>query len=150
VFTDDNPLNAEDPLGLDVDGVGFSIGYGGGVTGDAGAVGLSDEGSGGDGESGEGEADSTKGEDKGEDKLNEEQQKNLKRFEKSLPKGAEDIKVTKLPNGNVKFQAKVPASNVPGSYTEYFKIVEEDGETAPDGWYHDTYDQNGDFVHRHF
>jgi hypothetical protein len=143
-FTNDDPLNAVDPLGLETVGEGISPSEEEVPVVDW--SGDSNEG----GNAGDGEVESTKGDEKSDDKLNEEQQKNLKRFDRSLPKGAEEVKITKLPNGNIRFQAKVPASNVPGSYTEYFKIVEEDGDTAPDGWFHDTYDQNGDFVHRHF
>ena len=154
VFTNDNPLNAEDPLGLEEIGVGFgpaSDDYGasgGGVGGGDGVGGSDSGGDGGDGGEISGEENNSKGGEEKGDNLNEEQQKNLKRFEKSLPSSAEDVKVTKLPNGDIKFEAKVPANNVPGSYTEYVKIVNSEGVT--DDWYHDTYDANGDFVHRHY
>ncbi len=147
VFTNDNPLNAEDPLGL------AELGIGNGANEFEVPDGYSNSGNGqtGQGEGGNGGAEngtnSTNEEARGETKLNEEQQKNLKRFERSIPKAGEEVKVLQMPNGDIKFTAKVPASNIPGSYTEYVKIVNADGKTLD--FYHDTFDQNGDFVHRH-
>lgn len=149
VFTNDNPLNETDSLGL------LAMEYIGGPGEDeyAGTPASGGEPTGADGNGDATTDDNSKGDGRGDnntDDLNEEQQKNFKRFEKNLPKAAEDIKVTKLSDGRVRFQAKVPANNVPGSYTEYFKIVDENGTTEDDGFYHDTYDGEGNFVHRHY
>jgi hypothetical protein len=66
---------------------------------------------------------------------------NYNRFLKSLPSGAGDVKITQLPDGSYRFSSDVPATNVPGSYATYTKVVGSDGVTstfyittiAPDG-----------------
>ena len=66
---------------------------------------------------------------------------NYNRFLKSLPSGAGDVTITQLPDGSYQFSSDVPATNIPGSYATYTKVVGPDGVTstfskttiAPDG-----------------
>ena len=66
---------------------------------------------------------------------------NYNRFVKNLPAAAEQPTITSLPGGGFEFSANVPASNIPGSYATYAKVVDADGVTtsfikttiAPDG-----------------
>jgi hypothetical protein len=66
---------------------------------------------------------------------------NYNRFLKSLPSGAGDTTITQLPDGSYQFSSDVPATNIPGSYATYTKVVGPDGVTttfykttiAPDG-----------------
>jgi hypothetical protein len=65
---------------------------------------------------------------------------NLARFEKKLPAGAEETSLTRLADGSITMEAKVPG-RVPGSYALYTKTIDEAGNTitytkttvAPDG-----------------
>ncbi|GAA4669480.1 putative T7SS-secreted protein [Amycolatopsis dongchuanensis] len=61
--------------------------------------------------------------------LNADQQANLKRYEKKLPAGAEDTRITQLEDGSLQFEARVPG-RVSGSSATYTKIVAEDGTTV--------------------
>ncbi|MHB1534616.1 MAG: LamG-like jellyroll fold domain-containing protein [Acidimicrobiales bacterium] len=70
---------------------------------------------------------------------------NYGRFLKSLPSGAEEPTITQLPDGNVQFDANVPASNVPGSYATYTKVVDPEGNTVT--FYKTTYAPDGSVVH---
>ena len=63
------------------------------------------------------------------DDLTPDQQANLKRYEKKLPAGAEETKITRLDDGALQFESKVPG-RVPGSSATYTKIVGEDGATV--------------------
>ncbi|MEI7059236.1 hypothetical protein WBG06_25675 [Nocardioides sp. CCNWLW239] len=76
--------------------------------------------------------------------LNAKQSKNLKRFEKKLPKDAEETIVKQLNNGDVVYTSKVPG-RVPGSYAEYTKIVDEAGDTV--SYVKTTYAPDGKIVH---
>jgi RHS repeat-associated protein len=66
---------------------------------------------------------------------------NYNRFLNSLPSGAEDSTITRLSDGSYQFSADVPATNIPGSYATYTKVVRPNGVTttfykttvAPDG-----------------
>ena len=66
---------------------------------------------------------------------------NYNRFVKNLPAAAETPTIRNLADGSIEFSAKVPATNIPGSYATYTKIVGPDGVTtsfikttiAPDG-----------------
>ena len=66
---------------------------------------------------------------------------NYNRFLKSLPSGAGPPTIIRLPYGDLQFSADVPATNIPGSYATYTKVVGPDGATisfykttvAPDG-----------------
>jgi hypothetical protein len=66
---------------------------------------------------------------------------NYNRFVKNLPAAAETPTITNLADGALEFSAKVPATNILGSYATYTKIVGPDGVTtsfikttiAPDG-----------------
>jgi hypothetical protein len=66
---------------------------------------------------------------------------NYNRFVKNLPAAAETPTITNLADGALEFSAKVPATNIPGSYATYTKVVGPDGVTtsfikttiAPDG-----------------
>ncbi len=66
---------------------------------------------------------------------------NYNRFIKNLPAAAETLTITNLADGALEFSAKVPASNIPGSYATCTKVVGSDGVTtsfikttiAPDG-----------------
>ena len=60
--------------------------------------------------------------------LTPEQLKNLNRYEKKLPAGAESTVITRGANGAVQFEAKVPG-RVPGSYANYMKTVDLAGNT---------------------
>ncbi len=55
---------------------------------------------------------------------------NYNRFVKNLPAAAETPTITKLPGGAIEFSAKVPATNIPGSYATYTKVVGPDGVTT--------------------
>ena len=76
--------------------------------------------------------------------LDPKQARNLKRFEKKLPGGAEDTVVSKLPNGNTQFTSNVPG-RVPGSYAEYTKVVDEAGNTVK--YIKTTYGPDGKIIH---
>jgi hypothetical protein len=75
------------------------------------------------------------------DQLSSSQLSNYTRYLKGLPKGADYPTVTQLPDGSIQFSADVPATNIPGSYATYTKVIGEDGSTityykttiAPDG-----------------
>lgn len=60
--------------------------------------------------------------------LTPSQQANLGRYEKKLPAGAEETKITQLDDGSIQFESRVPG-RVPGSSATYTKIVSEDGTT---------------------
>lgn len=55
--------------------------------------------------------------------------KNLTRYEKKLPAGAEPTVISRGANGAVNFEAKVPG-RVPGSYANYTKTVDPSGKTT--------------------
>jgi len=60
--------------------------------------------------------------------LNPGQARNFNRFVKKLPAASEEPTITRLPDGSVQLQAKVPG-RVPGSYALYTKIVDAEGNT---------------------
>jgi hypothetical protein len=157
-------LNAEDPLGLEDIGIGFSEGQwgnGGDSAGIGGASGGEGGGGGGSsGGSGEGAGSSavvskpvgsTAGE--GSDSnvaepenislgnLNESQEQNYKNYVKKLPSAHGEVTIIQLPDGDVKLNSSVPASNIPGSYADYTKVINGEGETQSYIKY--TYDENG-------
>jgi hypothetical protein len=70
--------------------------------------------------------------------------KNLKRFERKLPRGAEPTKTYDLPNGGKAFQAKDPG-RVPGSYAVYEKQVDATGQTM--SFTKTTYTPDGRIAH---
>jgi len=70
---------------------------------------------------------------------------NYNRYLKSLPSGAEEPTITQLPDGNVQFDANVPARNIPGSYATYTKVVDPEGRTVT--FYKTTYAPDGSVVH---
>jgi hypothetical protein len=61
--------------------------------------------------------------------LTSDQQANLKRYEKKLPAGAEETQITRLEDGSLQFESRVPG-RVPGSSATYTKVVAEDGTTV--------------------
>ncbi|HEU0131869.1 MAG TPA: DUF6531 domain-containing protein [Mycobacteriales bacterium] len=75
------------------------------------------------------------------DQLSSGQLSSYTRYLKRLPKGADYPTITRLPDGSVQFSADVPATNIPGSYATFTKVIGEDGSTityykttiAPDG-----------------
>jgi hypothetical protein len=69
---------------------------------------------------------------------------NYGRFLKSLPASAEEPTITGLPGGGFKFEADVPASNIPGSYATYTKEIGSDGVTTT--FYKTTYAPDGSVV----
>jgi len=69
---------------------------------------------------------------------------NYGRFLKSLPASAEEPTITGLPGGGFKFEADVPASNIPGSYATYTKEIDGDGVTTT--FYRTTYAPDGSVV----
>lgn len=62
------------------------------------------------------------------DELSSEQLSNLTRYQKKLPAAAQDPVITRLPDGTVQFESKVPG-RVPDSYALYTKVVDESGNT---------------------
>ena len=44
--------------------------------------------------------------------------------------------------------AQIPASNIPGSYTNVTRILNNDGNTL--AWFKDTYGPQGEFIHRRY
>jgi RHS repeat-associated protein len=70
---------------------------------------------------------------------------NYNRFLKSLPSAAEDPAIVRLPNGDIRFDANVPAANIPGSYATYTKVVDSRGNTIT--FYKTTYAPDGSVVH---
>ena len=79
------------------------------------------------------------------DDLTHAQAQNLKRFDKKLPKDAREIKIRRGRNGERIFQSDVPASNIPGSYARYEKIVDKNGRTI--SYTKTTYAPDGRIVH---
>jgi hypothetical protein len=78
-------------------------------------------------------------------KMNAQQSENLARFLKKIPANSRNnVKISKLPNGNIKFTATSPG-RVPGSKAIYEKIVDSQGRTI--GYTKTTYDQYGNVVH---
>lgn len=67
---------------------------------------------------------------------------NYNRFLKSLPSGAEEPTITQLADGNIQFDANVPVSNIPGSYSTYTKVVDRAVT-----FYKTTYAPDGSVVH---
>lgn len=76
--------------------------------------------------------------------LNAKQAKNLKRFEKRLPSGAQETTVRQLPDGSASYTSSVPG-RVPGSRAEYTKIVDEAGNTT--SYVKTTYGPDGKIIH---
>lgn len=76
--------------------------------------------------------------------LDAKQAKNLKRFEKKLPSGADETAVRQLPNGSTSFTSTVPG-RVPGSYAEYTKVVDAAGGTTK--YIKTTYGPDGKIIH---
>lgn len=73
------------------------------------------------------------------------QSENLARFLKKIPANSRSrVKISKLPNGNIKFTATSPGK-VPGSKAIYEKIVDSNGKTI--GYSKTTYDQFDNIVH---
>lgn len=76
--------------------------------------------------------------------LNAKQAKNLRRFEKKLPSGAQETVARRLPGGSTSFTSHVPG-RVPGSYAEYTKVVDEAGDTV--SYLKTTYGPGGRIIH---
>ena len=64
---------------------------------------------------------------------------------KSLPSSADEPTITRLPGGGFRFDADVPASNIPGSYATYTKEVDAEGVTTM--FYKTTYGPDGRVIH---
>ena len=79
------------------------------------------------------------------DDLNNLELKNLKRFNKKLPKSAKETEILRLPNGNTIFKADVPARNIPNSKATYEKVINSNGKTI--GYTKTTYGPNGKIIH---
>jgi hypothetical protein len=77
--------------------------------------------------------------------LNPQQAANYQRYAKKLPAKNEGVDVELLDNGGVRLSSKVPANNVPGSYAEYIKILDKEGNTVQ--YVKDTYASDGTIVH---
>ncbi|UOZ05550.1 hypothetical protein [Amycolatopsis sp. WQ 127309] len=84
------------------------------------------------------------GETLSRDDLSPEQLRNLKRYEKKLPAGAEPTVITRGANGAVQFEAKVPG-RVPGSHANYTKTVDASGGTI--GYLKTTVVPDGSVAH---
>ncbi|HVF05077.1 MAG TPA: DNRLRE domain-containing protein [Frankiaceae bacterium] len=74
--------------------------------------------------------------------LNAGQMANYRRYMSKVPKGGKDsARIMRDSDGNVTYMAEVPATNIPGSYATYIKVVDPSGKTityvkvtyAPDG-----------------
>ena len=76
--------------------------------------------------------------------LNPQQLKNLARFEKKLPAGADGILIRDLPGGGRAYQSTVPG-RVPGSAAIYEKQVDAAGRTIQ--LTKTTLDPAGNIVH---
>ena len=77
--------------------------------------------------------------------LNTQQSENLARFLKKIPVNSRNsVKISKLPNGDIKYTAISPGK-VPGSKAIYEKIIDSQGRTI--GYKKTTYDQHGNIVH---
>ena len=76
--------------------------------------------------------------------LTPEQAKNFQRYVNMLPKGAKDVTIRNLPNGEKEFSANVPGK-VPGSYAIYTKMVDAAGTTT--SYVKTTYAPDGSIVH---
>lgn len=77
--------------------------------------------------------------------LNDQQLRNYNRYAQKLPAKAEPVQVEKLPDGGVRLSATVPANNIPGSYAEYIKVVDQNGNTVQ--YVKDTYGPDGTIIH---
>ncbi len=77
--------------------------------------------------------------------LTSEQAANYRRFTKSLPKDAGEVKINELPDGVKVFQADVPARNISGSYARYEKQIDSSGKTI--SYTKTTYAPDGSIVH---
>ncbi len=86
------------------------------------------------------EATTTRAED-----LTGAQRANLRRFVSKLPSRAKSARIQRLPNGHVRLSANVPATNVPGSYATYVKVIDSEGRTV--SYVKDTYAPDGSIVH---
>ncbi|WP_154663703.1 hypothetical protein [Saccharomonospora iraqiensis] len=80
------------------------------------------------------------------DRLNPEQATNLKRYEGKLPSKHEPVEIEQLSDGAVRMSSKVPSNNIPGSYAEYIKVVDKEGNTVQ--YVKDTYGPDGVLIHR--
>lgn len=76
--------------------------------------------------------------------LNPLQLRNLKRFEKKVPRGSKPTAFYELENMYKIFHAEVPG-RVPGSKAIYEKVVNAEGKTTQ--YFKTTYDNNGKVVH---
>ena len=76
--------------------------------------------------------------------LSASQNANYFRFLKSLPANSQNITITRGPNGILRFSGDSPARNIPGSYSQYVKVVGSDGRTIT--FYKITYGPNGEFI----
>jgi hypothetical protein len=79
------------------------------------------------------------------DDLNPQQVANYKRYVKKLPAKAEPTQIEVLEDGGIRMSSRVPANNIPGSYADYVKIIDENGDTVQ--YVKNTYDASGKLVH---
>lgn len=77
--------------------------------------------------------------------LNPAQLANYNRYVKKLPAKAEPTQIEVLADGGIRMSSRVPANNIPGSYAEYIKIVDGNGNTVQ--YVKNTYDASGKIVH---
>jgi hypothetical protein len=77
--------------------------------------------------------------------LNSQQAANYQRYANKLPAKNEGVDIELLNNGGVRLSSKVPANNVPGSYAEYIKILDKEGNTVQ--YVKNTYAPDGTIVH---
>ena len=77
--------------------------------------------------------------------LSVEQSQNLIRFEKNLPNGATETRISNLPDGSKVLESDVPANNIPGSYATYQKTIDASGKTVR--YTKTTYAPDGSIVH---
>jgi len=73
--------------------------------------------------------------------------KTSKFFSKSLRQGAQDFTVSET-SSFVELKARIPASNIPGSYTDVTRVLNNNGKTV--AWFKDTYGPQGEFIHRRY
>ena len=73
-------------------------------------------------------------------------QDSIKKYVHRTSKTYTDFKIIQYDNGLIKISSKKPG-NVPNSYAIYNQILYKDGIIRTK--YKDTYDNNGNFVHRH-
>ncbi|QIZ36212.1 hypothetical protein FDZ84_17905 [Saccharopolyspora sp. ASAGF58] len=77
--------------------------------------------------------------------LTPEQAANYKGYVKKLPAKSDPVQIEILEDGGARMSAKVPSNNIPGSYADYVKIIDRNGNTVQ--YVKNTYAPDGSIVH---